>query len=289
MRYLLFCTILFFAACQSSSDHESEIYEWRKNRIESLTAPIGWASLSGLHWIKGDTTSLGGKDQDITFDEAIDFQLANVIRNNEGFLLQAIVPGITESGEEFVSTDVHTDQDSLTSRFNFQKWQWIFIERGGKMGLRLWDTTHVNRSKFLELDYYPINPLFKVEATFKEYDPPLEKSLQNVLGMTVPQVIPGELHFDLNGTSHSLQVLNGTEEEFFIIFADETTGGETYGGGRYLYSPKPQNGSNQCIIDFNKAYTPPCGFTEFATCLLPSRENTLEVEITAGETYHFDH
>jgi hypothetical protein len=107
--------------------------------------------------------------------------------------------------------------------------------------------------------------------------------------MTIPQKIPGELKFRLEGEELSLLPLDGGPDQFFIIFADETTAGETYGGGRYLYIPKPEKGSTNCIIDFNKSYTPPCGFTEHATCLLPSKENTLPVEIRAGEMYLFDH
>ena len=75
---------------------------------------------------------------------------------------------------------------------------------------------------------------------------------------------------------------------YFLIFEDDTSGGDTYGGGRYLYCPIPDN-NNKTIIDFNKAFTPPCGFTEYATCLLPTKENTLDVEILAGEKYSEDH
>ena len=106
--------------------------------------------------------------------------------------------------------------------------------------------------------------------------------------MEIDQVIPGVLTFQLNGNIYTLEPIDTDSDDYFVIFADETTGGDTYGGGRYLYCPK-QDSDNKTIIDFNKSFTPPCGFTEFATCLLPSKENTLKLSILAGEKYLFDH
>jgi hypothetical protein len=41
------------------------------------------------------------------------------------------------------------------------------------------------------------------------------------------------------------------------------------------------------ILDFNKAYNPPCAFTDVATCPLPPKQNQLQVRIEAGElAYH---
>ena len=289
MRYLSYILFIALIGCQSNDPYIDEIHDWRTSRVESLTAPTGWASLSGLYWIENDSLTIGGNKADITFSESLDEPIATITQKPGGFFLTALIEGLTENDRPFQSGKILTDRDSIISKFNYKQWQWMFIERGDKVGLRLWDTTHINRSKYSELDYYPIDETFRLDAVFKAYDSPLERTLRNVLGMDVPQVIPGELRFEIGGETYSLQVLNGTDEEFFIIFADETTGGETYGGGRYLYSPKPKPGTNTCVIDFNKAYTPPCGFTEFATCLLPSSENTLKVEITAGEVYHFDH
>ena len=60
-------------------------------------------------------------------------------------------------------------------------------------------------------------------------------------------------------------------KELFFIFRDETSGKETYPAGRFLYSDLPKDG--QVVLDFNKAYNPPCAFTAFATCPLPPKQN----------------
>jgi uncharacterized protein (DUF1684 family) len=68
----------------------------------------------------------------------------------------------------------------------------------------------------------------------------------------------------------------------WIIFADRTSGRETYGAGRFLYSDgMPVDGKLK--VDFNKAYNPPCAFNDYSTCPLPPLENRLDLAVTAGE------
>ena len=70
-------------------------------------------------------------------------------------------------------------------------------------------------------------------------------------------------------------------KDLFFVFRDLTAGKETYGAGRFLDTPPPQDG--KVVLDFNKAYNPPCAFTPYATCPLPPAENRLAVRIEAGE------
>ncbi len=67
-----------------------------------------------------------------------------------------------------------------------------------------------------------------------------------------------------------------------MIFGDRTNGAETYGAGRFVYAERPRGGRS--ILDFNKAYNPPCVFTPYATCPLPPAQNKLpDPRSTAGE------
>ena len=59
---------------------------------------------------------------------------------------------------------------------------------------------------------------------------------------------------------------------------------DTSPSGRYLYADTP-GADGITILDFNKAHSPPCAFTNFATCPLPSRQNRMKVAIEAGEKY----
>ena len=83
--------------------------------------------------------------------------------------------------------------------------------------------------------------------------------------------------------------LHPTEEDgrLFFVFRDLTSGKETYAAGRFLYADMPRDG--RVVLDFNKAYNPPCAFTPYATCPLPPPENRLQVRVEAGEKIYERH
>ena len=94
---------------------------------------------------------------------------------------------------------------------------------------------------------------------------------------------PGAILFQHAGRKHRLEVVEEPgEADYFVIFHDETAGRSTYGSGRFLYVARP-GADGRVILDFNRAYTPPCGYTQFATCPLPPRQNWLPFAIPAGE------
>jgi uncharacterized protein (DUF1684 family) len=105
----------------------------------------------------------------------------------------------------------------------------------------------------------------------------------NIIGMLVPMESPGYVTFTLKGKQYRLEPVYETpkHEDLFFIFKDLTSGRETYGAGRFLHTPLPKNGIVD--LDFNRAYNPPCAFTAYATCPLPTKENQLNVAIRAGE------
>ena len=76
-------------------------------------------------------------------------------------------------------------------------------------------------------------------------------------------------------------------EPVIIFFADKTSGRETYGAGRFLYSDgMPENG--RLVVDFNKAYNPPCAYNDYSTCTLPPPRNRLRTAVRAGERKYHD-
>lgn len=76
-------------------------------------------------------------------------------------------------------------------------------------------------------------------------------------------------------------MLEEGETDLFIVLGDATNGHDTYGGGRFLYATPPVGGKT--ILDFNRAYNPPCVFTPYATCPLPPKQNRLPFRVEAGE------
>jgi uncharacterized protein (DUF1684 family) len=165
--------------------------------------------------------------------------------------------------------------------------QWFVIRRDKDVGIRLRDLTSKAVQEFKGIERFPVDLQWRVTARFQ---PTEGKTIDitNVLGQTNGQKSPGTLTFELGGETYSLDVLEGGKDEFFLIVGDKTNEKETYPSGRYLYVKKP-NAEGEVIIDFNKAYNPPCAFTPFATCPLPPRQNILSVAIRAGEkNYSYD-
>ena len=111
--------------------------------------------------------------------------------------------------------------------------------------------------------------------------PPKAIAVPTVLGTIDEQESPGAVVFDAAGRSLRLDALE-EDGRLFLIFADETSGSVTYGGGRFLYA-EPPSADGRVVLDFNRAHNPPCAYTDHATCPLPLPENGLAVPIPAGE------
>jgi len=133
------------------------------------------------------------------------------------------------------------------------------------------------------IETFPASMEWKIQAEFQAFDEPMEILIPTMIGTVEKNTCPGVLRFSINGIGQELYP-TGTGEKWFIIFADETNGIETYGAGRFLYTEKADI-DGKTIIDFNRAYNPPCAFTPFATCPLPPRQNFLSIKIEAGEKF----
>ena len=159
----------------------------------------------------------------------------------------------------------------------------FIIKRGDRYGVRLLDPQSSARTNFKGLRYFPLQTAYRVDATFVPYATPKQVPVPNVLGMTVPMESPGYVTVTLQGRTLRLEPVYETSEheDLFFIFSDLTSRSETYPAGRFLHAPLPKNG--RVDLDFNKAYNPPCAFTAFATCPLPTKANRLQVRIEAGE------
>jgi uncharacterized protein (DUF1684 family) len=122
-----------------------------------------------------------------------------------------------------------------------------------------------------------------VNARFVPSPPDKRIRIVNILGMEEEAVSPGALEFTQDGREWHLDTVleRPGDQQLFIMFADTTSGQETYGGGRFLDIPLPVAGS--AVVDFNKAYNPPCALNDFATCPLPPPQNRLKLRIDAGE------
>ncbi len=104
-----------------------------------------------------------------------------------------------------------------------------------------------------------------------------------MLGQLIPSPVYGRFEFERDGNTYRMVAIGDEDSESLeLMFADRSNSHSTYGAGRFVYSDgMPENG--RLVVDFNKAYNPPCAFNDYSTCPLPVQENRLNLAVTAGE------
>ena len=271
-----------------------EIESWHQKRLENLKGPKGWLNLAGLFWLKDGINTFGsGENNDIVFPEGkIPARAGFFMLKNNIVTLEVAPHVVIKSKGQPVKTLVAYHPDSARGAVQeYESLQWFTIKRDDKFGIRLRDFKNPELENFKGIERYPVDAAWRVEARFGKSDSLKTINITNILGQTTPQPSPGTIIFTINEKEYRLDALADDEgsSEYFMIFGDATNTKETYGAGRYLYINKP-DADGKTIIDFNKAYNPPCAFTAFATCPLPPRQNILDIEVTAGEknygSYH---
>jgi uncharacterized protein len=267
--------------------YQSEIESWHKERLAEVTSGHGWLNLIGLYWLEPGINTFGSApDNKVIFPEGNVAPKAGYYRvNQQDITFQPMEAAIAINGRP-ITRETTIPFDSLRgTTFTSGTLEWYIIRRDTRLGLRVRDLNSPAVKAFKGVDRYPVDPAYRVEATFQPADSTHTIDITNVIGQTTPQSSPGTLVFTLHGREHHLDALE-EGDEFFIIFGDETSGKDTYGGGRFVYTDKP-NAQNKVYLDFNKAHNPPCVFTPYATCPLPPSQNILKVAVAAGEkNYH---
>lgn len=267
-----------------AAEHSRRIEAWRQQRLASLTAPDGWLSLVGLEWLEPGTNRIGrAPDNDrvltagpahlgtLTLDSALTLEL----NPDAG----ATVDGRTVR-QATLTDDGQPGVDPSVVRFGSASFQ--VIDRGGRKGLRVRDSEAATRTHFVGIETFPVDAAWRIVARWVPFDPPQTLQMGNVLGTLDTVAVPGKAVFEYGGRMMELRPYQ--EEpggELFFVFADATSGRETYGAARFLYAALPEDGI--VVLDFNCAYNPPCAFTAFATCPLAPPENRLDLRMTAGE------
>lgn len=261
----------------ASDGYRAGLETWQENRIRSLKRDQGWLTLTGLIWLKDGPQPVEGfgtfspEPGKVTFLAGQD---AGVTLNGQPFAGGVLKPDSAKGGPDRLVSGSRT---------------LAVIIRGGKPGLRIWDTEAPARKDFAGIDRFPADESWVIEGRWEPYSKPQTVKIPTVIpGLTEEAKAFGQVVFTIGGTEFSLIPTSDDSLTYLsFVFADETTGKETYGGGRFLEADRPLNG--KVLLDFNKAYNPPCAYTPFATCPVPLAKNRLAVAVTAGEKHAGHH
>jgi len=270
--FIFLCLVLF--SFRADDAYNQEIQAFRNARLNSLKSENGWLNLAGLFWLKEGINSFGS-------DEKNDFVFPK--DHSDPFLGELLL----KDGKVFYQTVSDTmlvyRDDIQAPVVSHRSLRWFIIKRGDKYAVRLRDLEGEYLKAFRGIDCYPTNSAYRIWADFVPTKGKMV-TIIDVTGRAYQLESPGLLRFKIGKKRYDL----GTSQEgdnLFVVFGDLTNKKQTYGAGRFIDTALP-NAQGKVLIDFNKAYNPPCAFTPFATCPLPTAANKLAVEIKAGEQFH---
>jgi uncharacterized protein len=287
-------------AKEQTLPYKQSVEQWRKDAEASLRKDNGWLTLAGRYVLKPGNSSIGcGEGFEVKFPEGTCPEGDNAV----GFVTVGESEG--KDGKPTVtltSTTAHPwskDSAAFAERAmgtGTDKRDWVtlgrlsmhFINRDGKIVLRLADNQNELRKNFAGRVWFDVKDNYKVKARYVPSKPGTKIAIIDVLGDIHDEASPGSIEFTLKGKTYKIDaVAEAGDDELFIIMKDGTSGNETYGAARFMVvkAPKDLSKTAQVDIDFNKAYNPPCAFSAYTTCPLPPSQNQLAVKIEAGEKY----
>ncbi len=150
-----------------------------------------------------------------------------------------------------------------------------------------------DREAFQGLKYYPVDLSLRFEGAIVKYDSLLPDTIIGSKGDRRPALRYGYFPFTYQNREYRLQIYKILRDNpeyakyLFLGFTDRSSGGETYGGGRYI--DLAENDENHYVVDFNLAYNPFCAYNPRYSCAIPAAENRLPFAVKAGEKVFKEH
>ena len=264
----------------TDESHARAVEAWREERYSRLRSDVGWLTLAGLDWLKPGDNRVGA-------DPASDVRLPSGPPNAGTITVGE--EGVRASGD-FIGQGDAAESVELTSDLEGEP---TMLELGRpapvphrarrsawrpQLGHRLQGSPRLHRDRSLAG-----RPCVAPRRALRADARPRASRCRTSSASSRTSDSPGTVSFEVDGVAHRLQALpGGPEGELWLVFADETNGRETYGGGRFLYTDPPGE-DGRVVVDFNRSYNPPCVFSPYATCPLPWRANRLPIRVEAGE------
>ncbi len=264
------------------SEYSQSTNEKRQAREMHLVSnPRNWFSLVGLFPLFEGKNLLGGDSQNSINIPGINSSQCATLALSKGKVALIEASGILLLNDKpATSRIIQSDHDPEPDRLSIGPIQIMLLQRGERFFLRAWHTQSEQVKNFAGLNYFKVDPSFRINARYTPFDEPHTLPIEDAIGTKYPVNFTGRADFVIAGTSCSL-IAEEDEDGFLFSFKDITSRDSTYPAGRYVLTQPPEG--NQVIIDFNLANNWPCAYTPYATCPLPPSENHLQVRIKAGE------
>lgn len=281
---LIISSTLLHGADVNSAAYKKDYGQWKARLVDNLKK--NWLTAVGLFWLREGTNRVGGDHRnEVPLPEGkVPAQLGTVEFHGGKALFRAL-PGakVVSEGKPVTSIELKPDTSGKPTTLQVGDIRILLIQRNDRYAIRVRDPHSKYLEEFKGLDFFPASQAYVVTANFFPYDKPKKISVPTVLGQDAEMESPGYVEFTLKGRKQHLQILSQEDDEIFVVIKDSTSGKGTYPAGRFLYAPLPKDGTVE--LDFNRAYSPPCARTPYATCPLPPKENHMTIAVEAGEKY----
>jgi uncharacterized protein (DUF1684 family) len=257
--------------------------KWKGEIADDLKQ--NWLPLSGLYWLKPGANTFGsGADNAVVFPKGPAHAGEFDLDGKEVSIKPSADAHVTVAGKPLSATKIETDASEHRTLMEMGSLRFHAIVRGERVGIRLKDLESPAIGNFKGLIFFPVDMNYRVTGTWEPSDGKKTIDVPNVLGDVTPVPVAGTVVFKINGQEQRLTAFDGDPSKgLSFVFNDLTAKTDTYPGGRFLETDAVANGT--VILDFNRAYNPPCAVTPYATCPLAPKENRLTVAIPAGEKF----
>lgn len=250
--------------------YETEIENWRAARLEALKAEDGWLNLTDRVEIAAGRMTVGSApDNDVVLTVGparlgvLELDADGASRFDAGEGAQALTP-VPDNPPRLKVGDLLIEVTQVE----------------GQYALRVRDAASPARANFPGIESYPLDPAWRIEADWIELENPQSLGIGMVTGVETSVQLTHVARFTHDGAQIELLPTHWKSGKPMFVIRDRTAGRETYGASRFLIG---EVAGDKVVLDFNKAFNPPCAFTEFAVCPLPPRQNIMAFEIRAGE------
>ncbi len=269
----------------ADTNYENEVLQWRAEKYNALTGENGWVALAGLHWLEEGRNLIGSNAMcEVVLPERAPTFLGIVEMKGKKILFQAAEGvRVKVNGRSVQKAVLRSSKDPKPSYITWDELRLVVHEHNGSYAIRVWDNKRQERFNLPPLKWFPVNNKFRFNATYTKYPQPKTSGQDTSIGDTTEDILDGFVSFRFEGKTHKLDVSQTKSKKLYIKFRDGTSSKETYPPSRYYYSEPPKEG--KVVLDFNYAYSPPCAFTPYATCIFAPPQNTLPFRVEAGEIY----
>ena len=264
--------------------YQQSFDKWKSELVEDLKQE--WLPLAGLFWLKPGENNFGSDQKNaIVFPKGPAQAGSFTLRGKHVTVKFAPGTNATIADKPVTTAELQPDLSGNPTVVEMGNLRLHIIVRGERVGIRLKDLESDAVRQYQGPVFFPLDLSYRVTASWLASDGKQKVDVPNVLGDMTPTPVAGTAVFRINGQELRLTDLGGDAASgLFFVFSDPTSKMETYPGGRFLKTDPVTNG--KVVLDFNRAYNPPCAVTPYATCPLAPKENRLSVAITAGEKYN---